>query len=272
MPEETQTPANRAEYLAEKYVKQPSSRKRRRHPMDDYLWEFHESIERLRRADEVLEFLDRTARDPYTTLRSVDEVLNDAEYGLQNAQAALDASGFLEMLDDHLESVMSAVDPELLPPGEAAVLDYLGFPRLARYVREETDLVGTEWRAGTARGVWIAREFREQPATRMFEVSIERIQRHRTELREHAATNPPTDQAGRPGARDVEPQPRKSRRWWKGLGQIVEGATLAVADAGLAVGLYKVQIPEETQLAGTVVSVGAGIGKVMNGVGDLLKE
>jgi hypothetical protein len=271
MPEDPQAPATRAGYLAAKYIKQPSSRKRRRHPMDDRLWEFHESIERLRRADEVLEFLDRTERDPYTTLRSVDEVLSDVEYGLQNAQAALASSGFLDMLDDHLESVLTAVDPDLLPAAEAAILDELGFPRLARFVREEADLVGSEWRAGTARGLWVVREFREQPASRVFEVSIERVQRHRTEIREHAARIAETEQAGRTG-RETEPQPRKSRRWWKGLGQIVEGATLAVADAGLAVGLYKVQIPEETQLAGTVISVGAGIGKVMNGVGDLLKE
>lgn len=66
--------------------------------------------------------------------------------------------------------------------------------------------------------------------------------------------------------------PRKHRRWWKGLGQIAEGAALAVADVGIAVGAFKLPVSPETQTYGLVVSAAAGMGKIMNGLGDLRGE
>ena len=66
--------------------------------------------------------------------------------------------------------------------------------------------------------------------------------------------------------------PTKERRWWKGLGQVVQGASIAVADVGMAVGAFKFPVSPETQTYGAVVSVAAGVGTIMNGVGDLWGE
>jgi hypothetical protein len=53
--------------------------------------------------------------------------------------------------------------------------------------------------------------------------------------------------------------PTKSRRWWKGLGQIVQGAAVAGADIGLAIGVLHVSIPTDSETYGVVMSVTARV-------------
>lgn len=68
------------------------------------------------------------------------------------------------------------------------------------------------------------------------------------------------------------PPERKQPRIFKGLGQIVQGAAMTVADVGLAVGAFHFPVSPETQSWGALASVTAGVGTVMNGVGDLRGE
>jgi hypothetical protein len=56
----------------------------------------------------VLDFLQRSGRDPYATLRDVDGVLGDAESGLSALRRVLDETRFSELLDDHLDTLMRA--------------------------------------------------------------------------------------------------------------------------------------------------------------------
>jgi len=72
-------------------------------------------------------------------------------------------------------------------------------------------------------------------------------------------------------AEKAEP-PKKSRRWYKGLGQIGQGAALTIANAGLAFGAIHIPVSPETQTWGALVSVVTGIGTILNGVGDLRNE
>jgi hypothetical protein len=66
--------------------------------------------------------------------------------------------------------------------------------------------------------------------------------------------------------------PKKSRRWFKGLGQISQGAALSIANIGLAINVFKLPVSPETKTWGAIASVTTGIGTVLNGIGDLRNE
>jgi hypothetical protein len=254
------------EFLAEEYLRLARAQWRsRRHHLewDDVSY----ALDHLRQADEVLDFLRRSGRDPYATLRDVDGVLGDAESGLSALRRVFDETRFSELLDDHLDTLMRALSAEALPGCEADLLDALGFPNLARTVKARADLLGAEWRNGTARGAIVAGEYRRAPVSQAMKTAEESIEKHRSERRAYAKDAEQTSaDRGQDGA------PEKQRRWWKGLGQIVQGSAIAGADIGLAIGVLHIPIPDGGETYGVVMSVTAGAGTVMNGVGDLWGE
>lgn len=254
------------EFLAEEYLRLARAQWRsRRHHLE---WdEVSYALDRLRQADEVLDFLRRSGRDPYATLRDVDGVLGDAESGMSILRRVLDETRFSELLDDHLDTLMRALSAKTLPGCEADLLDVLGFPNLARTIKARADLLGAEWRSGTAPGAAVAREYRRAPVSQAMKAAEDSIEKHRTERREYAK-----DAEEASARRGQGKAPEKQRRWWKGIGQIVQGAAIAGADIGLALGVLHVPIPAGGETYGVVMSVTAGAGTVMNGVGDLWGE
>lgn len=261
------TARQRIEFLAMEHLRRRHFTTKR-HPMGDGFHEFMYALDRLQQANEVLEFVRETRRDPYGTFSNIIQVLDDAREGIVYARRVLDETGFLELLDEHFDTLMAGLDPDGLPANESDILDMLGFPHLAATIRDETDLLASEWRNGTASGLQVAREFRQRPASGALDYAIEQIGRHRNELREVAQEHYEGSQTNQP----VLERPARRRRWWKGLGQIVEGTAIAVADAGLAIGAFEFPVDAATRTYGAVISVTAGIGKVANGVGDLWGE
>jgi len=73
-------------------------------------------------------------------------------------------------------------------------------------------------------------------------------------------------------AKIKESEKKKSRRWFKGLGKIGQGAALSIANAALAVGVIHFPVSPETQTWGALASVATGIGTILSGVGDLRGE
>ena len=69
-----------------------------------------------------------------------------------------------------------------------------------------------------------------------------------------------------------EEVPKKTRRWFKGLGQISQGAALSIANVALAIGTLNLPVSPETQTWGAVASVATGIGTILNGIGELRNE
>lgn len=254
------------EFLAEEYLRLAQAQLRsRRHLME---WEeVSYALDRLRQADEVLDFLRRSGRDPYATLRDVDGVLGDAQTGVSLVRQILDETRFSELLDDHLDTLMHALSAETLPGCEADLLDAAGFPNLARTIQARADLLGTEWRNNTARGPTVAREYQRAPVSQAMKAALENIDKHRTERRAYAEN---AEQASASDEQDGVP--KKQRRWWKGVGQIVQGAAIAGADIGLAIGVLHFPIPKGSETYSVVMSVTVGAGTIMNGVGDLRGE
>lgn len=258
----------RIEHLAKEYSR-PYKTLHKRHPMDGGFYEIHYGIERLQRADEVLVFLRQTGRDPDETLRDIDALLSDIRSGLVSTREILTESGFLELIDDHFDTLMQGVSGETLPPDEAETLDAMGFPHLAAIVREHFDVVGHEWRSETAVGVPVAREYRSKPGSGSLGAAIDGVERYQQERRQAAELQGSTESTQ---GRGNDQSPKRSRRWWKGIGQVIQGASIAVVDVGMAVGAFKFPVSPETQTYGAIVSICGGFGTMMNGVGDLWGE
>lgn len=252
----------RQRYLIDKYLRLRAIPHGRRFPGDDGWYELRSAVDNLRQAHEVIEFLRRSGRDPYDTFADIDQTLNNAYWGVTEARRQMDRAGFLHLLDDHLDVVMRSVRSSGLPEDEAAVLEALGFPELATDIEVLVDLLGDEWRSGSPRAQVVTRELGRRSASGALDSAIAAIEQHREERREGRDADAPRDL----------PEPKKERRWWKGLGQVVQGASIAVADVGMAVGAFKFPVSPETQTYGAVVSVAAGVGTIMNGVGDLWGE
>ena len=129
----------RIEYLANEYLETSRLWRSRGHRIEHD--ELNYALDQLRQANEVLEFLRATGRDPYATFRIIDKVLDQAHSGLSHARSVFDDMRFLELIDDHFETLMGLLDADALPAREADVLDALGFPNLASSIRERTDLL-----------------------------------------------------------------------------------------------------------------------------------
>jgi len=74
------------------------------------------------------------------------------------------------------------------------------------------------------------------------------------------------------GKESVATKPRKSRRWFTGLGKIAQGTALSIANIALAVGALHFPVSPETKTWGSVASVATGIGTIFAGIGDLRNE
>jgi ferric-dicitrate binding protein FerR (iron transport regulator) len=102
---------------------------------------------------------------------------------------------------------------------------------------------------------------REIPVSRQLERAEEELARTRKQFEESAEEEENNTEA-----------PKKSRRWFKGLGQIAQGAAISIADIGIAIGMLHFPVSPETQTLGALVSTATGVGTVLNGIGELRNE
>ena len=73
----------RRKYLIDKYLRIRTIDRGRRHfPENDGWYEVRTAVDQLRRANEVLDFLDRSGRDPYRTFADIKATLFQAREGL----------------------------------------------------------------------------------------------------------------------------------------------------------------------------------------------
>lgn len=64
----------------------------------------------------------------------------------------------------------------------------------------------------------------------------------------------------------------RSRRWFKGLGQMGQGAALTIANLALAMDVLGFKVAPETQTWGALVSATTGVGMICIGFGELRGE
>jgi len=246
------------EYLAREYIEPRLARVRDEwcHHFRFEKWTHHEH--RLRRATKLLRFAYRdceTEDEIYRTLKGerIREAADAIRDGARFGKWLADEVGVLDCLDSHFDRILARLRVKHLPKEDLRVLAELG----STAPRE--DLEGIIYVLRTSR-LRTIQHWSEKPLVRSeFERAQERLDSEVESLSTESKNS------------GDEP-PKKKRRWFKGLGQVGQGAALTIANVGLAVGAFSFPVSPETQTWGALTSATTGLGMVLTGVGELRGE
>ena len=230
-----------------------SSRRRRLQREDEFAWALGE----LRDAHRLLTFIGRsglTEAEIYETFRApaLATVIRRARSGLREHNRAGRMSGVSEVMDEHFVDLAAGMEVEHLPDNEAGVLHGLGFPEVGDHLEAITFEVRTFAQRHD-------REIQERGVSRQLDEAVERMDHVGNE---HAAME--QIDATKPTP------PRRSRKWWTGLGKIVAGAGTSLINIGLGAGLIPGLAPDAR--AAMLSSATLGIGAALEGVGAIRGE
>lgn len=247
-------------------------RLRRHHPFEWYE-EFEYPLERLAQANASLRLLSITS-DEYETFRpkALAGVIRDASLGVGTNARALQDLGFAETIDSEYLTLARGMRPDHLPAEELEMLRRFGFPEVAEnlagilwVVREHATTAPSRNRDLLPTGeMRIVEQVLDQAAKdhdRIGEIEDELVALRRSQ------EQPPPEAVQR--LADEARSRKKPRRWWKGLGQIVQGAGISLSDVAVVVGLGSAGV---TPAWAALVSVTVGVGTIMEGIGDLRGE
>lgn len=260
-------------YLWDRDTKESARRhRRRRHPLE---WdeEFEYPLNELAVANRMLGAVS-SLHDPYDAFRprALANVLRQVRTGVSANTQMLDEMGLLRTLDAEYSVIARRMRVEDLPSGEEEVLRRYGFDNVADNLSGVIYAVRSHASERSEfQELSVSQELRRL-AERLDAAAADhdRLQQIEDEITVRRAQNErpqvPAELAAEQGSR------QKERRWWKGIGQIVQGAAMSLADGALAVGALKFNVSDETTTWGALVSVTAGVGTVMSGIGDLRGE
>jgi hypothetical protein len=243
------------EYLFNEYIRYRRPRIRRRFHPFEWLHEWDWEWNRLTKAARVLRYIHRFCEDEddiyHTFTRErIAQLPGEIHDGLRLHNRLAEEGGFLEAFDEHYDEIVDGLKLEYMPDVELDVLRDLGSEDPEAELTAMIHMV----RSRRQRVLAMNREIRISQQLKQAE---ERLDQQRKELAEEEK---------------VEKPKRKSRRWFKGLGQIAQGSALSVANIGLAVGVFTFPVPAATATWGALVSSITGVGVVLNGIGDFRGE
>ncbi len=242
------------EYLFHTYIRDRLHRIERYWdgPHGGRMW--HYETGRLRRAMHIIRYIQLHCDnddDIYATFKAerLRRVVGDVRGRVLESQHLADAGGFLDAIDEHYAAIVAGMTLGHFPESELGVLRDLGSDDPTRDIQAMIHILKT--RLPTS-------EFPDQPSVR---TQLDRVEAKLSEALEAMREN-----------EDQAEAPKKSRRWFKGLGQMAQGAALSLADIGLAAGVFQFPVSPETQTWGALVSTTTGVGMIMTGFGELRGE
>lgn len=247
-------------FLFERYVRPRISRVRRRfHLRMMEEWVYH--LDQAKQAARVLRYIESYCdddEDPYRTftLDRLARAVSDTRYSVDFSNRVAEDAGFVDAFEAHAAEILAGLQPHHLPDTDRDVLREMGSPNPEVEIRALV-LRARAWRDR------FEQMSREVPVRQQLRAAEERLAKAQKEFE---ATK--KDQ----NAETTAPAAKKSRRWFKGLGQLAHGAAFTIADIALALGALKFPVSPETQTWGAVASVSTGIGTILSGVGDLRNE
>jgi len=246
--------------LVRRHVRPRLPRLRRRFH-HDMMKEWHYHLDQAERSVRVFRFIEQNCDDGdvYETITAarVARAVSETKYSLDFSNQTVEESGFLDAFERHAGDILDGLRPDHLPDVDKEVIRETGSP--------DAD-------AELAELVYCARGYRVRADCMSQEVSVrqqlrniaEQVGRIDKEFEEFKNSRKNQEGDGKP--------PKKSRRWFKGLGQIGQGAALSIANVALAVGVIQFPVSPETQTWGALASVATGIGTIFTGVGELRNE
>jgi hypothetical protein len=246
-------------YLFERYARPRMSRLRSRldHHMKE---EVHYHLDKAERSARIFRFIESYCEDSEDVYRTfTPEILArstaDVRYSLSFNTRITEEGGFLDAYEEHEQEILAFLKPEHLPEADKEIIREIGS------VNPDVELTSLVYAA--------KKRVRERHQYR--EVSVSQ------EMRDFEKQLDQAEQSFRKVAELKEPEmmkdrPKKSRRWFKGVGQIAQGSALSIADVALAIGILKLPVSAETATWGALASVATGVGTVLNGIGELRNE
>lgn len=168
----------------------------------------------------------------------------------------MNEAGFIEAIESHMREIADGLGAGYLPDADKDVLRETGSPN------PEVELRSLVYRAKA----WLERGDRQAR-----ELDLHQELGYAEEKLKDADDS--FDKLVKAKQRETsEDVPEKTRRWFKGLGQVAQGAVLSIANVALAIGTLRLPVSPETQTWGETASVATGIRTVLSGIGDLHNE
>ena len=251
---------NFLEYVYNEYLRKRLHRIGRYfdHPKMYHYWEYE--WRGLKRALHVIAYINAYCDDVddiYRTFRieRLRRAVNEIESGVQWNNRLANEIGLLEALDQYYAEIVSGIDISDFPSQEVDILSEFGFES------PSTDLQGIIYLLKMRQREKQKLQKEKSCVSSELKRTVEILSSVQEEFIEKDEKSNETS----------EP-PKKSRRWFKGLGKIGQGTAMSIADICLATDLLKFQVSTETKTWGVLVSTTAGIGMILDGIGELRGE
>jgi hypothetical protein len=221
------------------------------HPME---WGYES--DRLISASNLLRYINHHCQEEdeiYRTInrKRIDQLSNEIRDGIGTNRRMLEDSGFMDVFDSHYFEIVDGMKLEHMPQQEIQIMRELGSNDPESELSALMSIVKTRTKSNHSYN----QEVKVSQQLKNIEEKLDQQQDKLKGLKEEA-----------------DEQPKKSRRWFKGLGQIAQGSALSIANVGLAMGAITIPVATETASWGALVSSITGVGMVLNGVGEFRGE
>jgi hypothetical protein len=248
------------DFLFERYARPRITQVRRRflhHRQDEFSYYLDQAIDASHVLRYIESYCDRN-EDIYETftLERITRAVSEIRYSLDFSRRLAEESGFMDAYEEYEREILAGLQPHHLPEADKEVMREMGSPN------PEVELRILVYSAKERRGK-TERNSKEMPTRKRIEYAEKELKKAEKQFEEAESQNK---------EESIDLQPKKSRRWFKGIGRIGQGAALSIANIGLAVGAIKFPVSPETQTWGAVASVATGIGTILDGIGDLRSE
>jgi len=241
-------------YLYDEYVRSGDRKMARKylHPM-----ELGYECEKLVRASNLLRYINRHCRSEdeiYRTIKMerIEELQDEVNHGTRVNRRMLEESGFMEVIDSHYDEIVSGMKLEHMPPQEIETMRCLGSNN------PETELSALISIVKSKQKSQHSYKYNELQVSQQLKNLEQKLEQQEKQLENNLSKN--------------QDKQKKTRRWFKGLGQIAQGSALSIANVGLAMGAITVPVAAETASWGAIVSSITGVGMVLNGIGEFKGE
>lgn len=219
-------------------------------------WEW----ERLVDVSNLLRYINRCANeyDIYRTItrERIAQLPDEIQDGTRINRHMLEESGFMDAIDTYYDEIVEGMKLEHMPPQEFEVMRQLGSNDAETELSAVIHIMKSRHKSMHSYNQEIRIRYGISYQLENLEKKLHQQHQELRELKDD----------------DSKEQPRKSRRWFKGLGQIAQGSALSIANIGLAVGAFPIPVAAETAGWGAIVSSITGVGMVLNGVGEFRGE
>lgn len=213
------------------------------HPMEwghRWGWEW----ERLSGASNLIRYINMHCENEDEIYRTftqerIIQLPDEIRDGVRANNRMLEESGFMDAMDAYYDEIVDGMKLEHMPKQEIEVMRELGSADPKAKLTALMYIVKSRCKSKQSYNQEV------RISNRLKEIE-KKLDQQNEKLKESKEEKPP----------------KKSKRWFKGLGQIAQGSALSIANVGLAMGAITVPVAAETAGWGAIISSITGVGMV----------